>query len=283
MRTFPFGSMAMTTTLAPGFHFAPGQPIDSTAYDHWVGRWSRLFVPEVLAAAGVQVGQRVLDVSTGTGEAALGIASIIGASGLLVGADIAPAMLEGARSRLNQQAFLPVAADGQALPFVDSSFDAVVCQLGLQFFSDPGLGLIEFRRVLRQGAQAAVCVISTPDRAPVWGVLADVLGRLHPEQRSILQLSFALADSVQLEQLFRSAGFQDIRVERRSRDGIFDSFEDYWAPIAAGTGSIPQIYLSLPEPERDAVREEVRTRLTGFKAGEQLRMSVEMLIASGRA
>jgi len=44
-------------------------------------------VPSVLDAAGVDQGWRVLDVSTGTGEAALAIAPVIGASGLLVGAD----------------------------------------------------------------------------------------------------------------------------------------------------------------------------------------------------
>jgi ubiquinone/menaquinone biosynthesis C-methylase UbiE len=34
-----------------------------------------------------------------------------------------------------------VAADGQMLPFKSGIFDAVICQLGLQFFSDPARGL----------------------------------------------------------------------------------------------------------------------------------------------
>jgi len=273
----------MKATLAPGFHVAPGRAVDSAAYDRFVGRWSRLFVPAVLAAAEVQPGRRVLDVSTGTGEAALAIMPIIGSSGFLIGADIAPAMLEGARGRLNEPAFLPVAADGQALPFADASFDAVICQLGLQFFPNPGLGLMEFRRVLRNEGRVGVCVISTPDRAPMWGILADVLGRLLPDQQSIVQLSFSLADPTHLENLFTGAGFRDIRVEHQKREGVIDSFDEYWEPIAAGIGSIPQIYLRLPEPGRDAVREEVRTRLAEFQSGERLRMSVEMLIASGRA
>jgi ubiquinone/menaquinone biosynthesis C-methylase UbiE len=273
----------MRTTLAPGFHVAPGRAVDSAAYDRFVGGWSRLFVPALLAAGEVQPGRRVLDVSTGTGEAALAMMPIIGASGVLIGVDIAPAMLEVARSRLNEPAFLPVAADGKALPFADASFDAVVCQLGLQFFPNPGLGLREFRRVLRTGGRVGVCVISTPDRAPMWGILAEVLGRRLPDQRSIGQLSFSLADPTHLEDLFTGAGFRDIRVERQKREGVIDSFDEYWEPIAAGTGSIPQIYLTPPEPERDAVREEVRTRLAEFQSGERLRMSVEMLIASGRA
>src|SRR5207302_8947493 len=77
------GGTAMKTKLAPGFHVAPGRAVDSSAYDQFTGRWSRLFVPLVLAAAGVQPGGRVLDVSTGTGEAARAIMPVIGASGHL--------------------------------------------------------------------------------------------------------------------------------------------------------------------------------------------------------
>src|SRR5262245_65549607 len=197
-------------------------------------------------------------------------------------AEAAP-MLEGARERLNNPYFHPVAADGQALPFKDESFDAVVCQLGLQFFPDPARGLAEFRRVLRPGASAAVCVISTPDRAPMWGLLAEALGRRIPEQRHVINLSFALADPRRLRSLFIAAGFQDVHVEQVEREDPTDSFDEYWEPIKAGTGSIPQIYLSLGEAERSAVREEVKTQLSRLVSNGRLVMRVEMLIGRGRA
>ena len=149
----------MSCGLGPGFHAPAGKSVDSLAYERWTGRWSRMFVPMAIAAAQVASGDLVLDVSTGTGEAALVALQAIGASGLVIGVDIAPAMLTGARERLNDPSFWPVAADGQALPFKDASFDAVVCQLGLQFFPDPARGLTEFRRVLRSGASVGVCVI----------------------------------------------------------------------------------------------------------------------------
>ena len=273
----------MKTNFGAGFHVAPGRAVDTSAYDRFTGRWSRLFVPAVLGAAKVAPGQRVLDVSTGTGEAVLAALPIIGASGLVIGADIAPAMLEAARGRLNQSAFLPVATDGQNLPFGDGSFDAVLCQLGLQFFPDPALGLREFRRVLRAGCCVAVCVVSTADRAPMWGILADAVGRFLPEQRDIVHLSFSLGDPERLERLFTGAGFRDVRVEQEKREDIDESFDDYWEPIEAGIGSIPQAYLSLSEVDRRSVRDEVRARLSPFESNGRLFMSVEMLIGSGRA
>jgi ubiquinone/menaquinone biosynthesis C-methylase UbiE len=273
----------MSTNFGAGFHVAPGRAVDTSAYDRYIGRWSRLFVPAVLAAAEVALGYRVLDVSTGTGEAALMTLPIVGTSGIVIGADISPAMLEAARDRLDEPSFLQVAADGQALPFKDGSFDAVICQLGLQFFPDPALGLREFRRVLRGAGCAAVCVISTPDRAPMGGILADVLSRFLPEQRDIIHLSFALADPKRLESLLAEAGFRSISVEREKREVVYESFDDYWSPIEAGIGSIPQAYLSLSEVDRRSVRSEVRDRLSQFESNGRLLMSVELLIGRGRA
>ena len=95
-----------------GLHAAAGQPVSVGAYDRYLGRWSRLFVPSLLAAAEVSPGYRVLDVATGTGEAALMAISAVGHSGTVVATDISLAMLEAARARLSNS-LQAVAADGQ--------------------------------------------------------------------------------------------------------------------------------------------------------------------------
>src|SRR4029453_3835422 len=145
----------MSGNFGPGLHVAIGERVDRSAYDRYVGLWSRLFVPDVLAAAEVSAAHRILDVATGPGEAAAIALSKIGPSGLVVGVDISVAMLHAANSRFADQRFRPVAADGQALPFADGTFDAVICQLGLMFFPSPVRGLEEFRRVLRPHRRAA--------------------------------------------------------------------------------------------------------------------------------
>ena len=143
-----------------GLHAAAGHRVDDSAYYQYIGRWSRLFVPAVLAAAEVGGGYRVLDVATGPGEAAAIALSRVGPTGLVVGVDISPAMLDTARTRFGGQRFRAAAMDAQALAFPDATFDCVVCQLGLMFFPDPARGVAEFRRVLRPGRRAAV----TPGR-----------------------------------------------------------------------------------------------------------------------
>jgi ubiquinone/menaquinone biosynthesis C-methylase UbiE len=273
----------MSVTFGPGFHAGVGRAIDREAYDRYLGRWSRLFVSAVLAAAEVGTGHRVLDVATGPGEAASLALSKVGSSGLVVGADIALPMLDAANIRLADQRFRPVVTDGQALPFADGVFDSVICQLGLMFFSDQRRGLEEFRRVLRPRRRAAVCVISAPERAPMWSIIADTLSRYLPDQREVLHLSFALADPARLRRLLASAGFREIRIEREAREANFESFADYWAPFEDAAGSLPQAYRALPEGARCAVREEVQARLSEFESHGRLVMSIEMLIAAGVA
>jgi ubiquinone/menaquinone biosynthesis C-methylase UbiE/uncharacterized protein YbaR (Trm112 family) len=270
------------TEFAPGLHAALGKDVDTSAYDRFTGRWSRLFVPDVIAAAEMNAGSRVLDICTGTGEAAIAALPVIGPSGILVGADISPEMVTSARERVNDNRFLPVVTDGQALAFRDDCFDAVICQLGLQFFPAPALGLTEFLRVLRPGGKASACVISTPDRALLWGVLAEALGRFLPEKRGIFLASFSLSDPTRFENLFRDAGFTKVTVTRDVRGTNMGTFEEYWKAIEAGIGSIPQSYLLLSEADRRAVREEVRAKLSKFEIDGILHLSVEMLIGSGR-
>lgn len=265
-----------------GLHASAGGAVSTAAYDRYIGRWSRLFVPSLLAAAGVATGHHVLDVASGTGEAAMAALPLVGPAGMVVGTDISPAMLGAARARL-PESYRAAVTDGQMLAFRDASFDAVICQLGLMFFPDPARGLAECRRVLRRGRRAAVCVIGKRENAPMWGVLADALGRQLPDRRHTLNLSFSLSDPDRLGHMLADAGFQEVTVTSETRRGVVASFEEYWAAIEAGIGSMPLMYLGLPEPQRQAVRQEVRAGLAPFAVNGRLELSVEMLIAAGRA
>ena len=117
----------------------------------------------------------------------------------------------------------------------------------------------------------------------MWGILAETLSDYLPEHAKTLNLSFSLADAAQLELLFRAAGFSGTRVTREVRRDVIPSFDEYWAPIESGTGSLPQAYLALPEPSRRAVQAKVRELLVRFESNGRLELSVEMLIASGQA
>ena len=110
----------------------------AAAYDRMMQPWSRVYVPKLMGAVGIGLGERVLDVATGTGATALMAADRVGPRGLVVGVDISLPMLRIAQPKVASNAISWMAMDGQALALRDGSFDAVTCQLGLMFFPDPG-------------------------------------------------------------------------------------------------------------------------------------------------
>ena len=131
----------------------------AAGYDDHVGQYTGKLVPRLLEIARLRPGQTVLEVATGTGIAAFAAADVVGKSGGIVATDISPHMLDRARERLAsfQNSSFSV-EDGQALSFPDQSFDAVICNMGLMYFPDPGKGVKEFHRVLRKDGRATVSV-----------------------------------------------------------------------------------------------------------------------------
>src|SRR5258706_6418973 len=136
------------------------------AYDRLTGRWSRLYAPAVLKAVGASLGSAVLDLATGTGDAALIAGRHVQASGTVIGVDISVPMLRVANSKSLTSNVRFIAADAMMLPFRDGVFDAVICQFGLMFFPDRCAALTEIRRLLRPGGRVALTVCVPPHRAP---------------------------------------------------------------------------------------------------------------------
>lgn len=84
-------------------------------------------------------------------------------------------MIERARDRAERSAatIILVAADAQALPFRDGTFDTVVVGLGLCTIPSPRRALAELRRVLRPGGVARLLEHVRVER-PVVGWLQDL-------------------------------------------------------------------------------------------------------------
>jgi SAM-dependent methyltransferase len=265
----------------PGFHHGEVGAVDPSAYDRYLGRWSRLFVPALISAAGIERGDVVLDVATGTGEAVAEVVDVAGSDGLVLGADISIGMLETARARFRGSVPV-VATDAAALPLRGESVDAVVCQLGLMFVPDPLRALGEFKRVVRPGRRVAVTVLGTAQQVPIWGALAAALADRLPDQRVELYRSFALADPVVLGDLFASAAFDDVSVREERRMAVFETFEDYWGPIETGVGMLPHAYAALSELDRDGVRADVERRLLRHQSGDGLQLGIVVILAVGR-
>jgi SAM-dependent methyltransferase len=108
---------------------------------------------EVVRRAGLRPRERVLDVGTGTGNAA---AAAGGSCRVVIGLDAAPGMLDLARRRLPDVSFFE--ADLGQLPFPDAAFDAVVSCHALLFAEDRVAALREWRRVVHSRGRLSLSV-----------------------------------------------------------------------------------------------------------------------------
>lgn len=103
-------------------------------------------------------GDILLDVACGQGNFTLAFADRVGPEGLVIGIDIARAMLaRAARHVLRSGAanVLLVRGDALALPFAEGVFPRVACSGGLHQIPDLARALSEFRRVSVPGARLA--------------------------------------------------------------------------------------------------------------------------------
>jgi len=251
----------------------------AAGYERGFARISSHFIPFLLHAAGVAPGHRILDVATGTGLAAEAALAVVGATGHVTAIDISPQMAEQARERLKCASNATVQIeDGQAIGLPNDTFDSVICSLGLMFFSNPGRGLGEFRRVLRNGGRAAVSVNTSPERSYNTRI-HPLMARYVPSLEQDASRLFSLGDKRRLSALLADAGFGDVTIASRMHRFGVASFEEYFAHIERGWGSAGQVFVSLPEDIKRVVRDDARRDL-GDNGGP-IEIDVEFMFASG--
>ncbi len=157
----------------------------------------------LIDAAGVQPGQRVLDVGCGTGYFARLLARTVGPEGRVVGIDPSPAMIGYARRKARRASNCQFQVGTvEALEFSAEDFDVVVSSLVMHHLPEdlqvPALQAM--RRVLRPGGTLLVAEAQNPRHGLGWRLLA----RVHSYDRMARMVPH-------LEPLAVQAGFDQIR------------------------------------------------------------------------
>ena len=129
--------------------------VAATAYDRFMGRFSRPLSVGFADWIDLHEGQSALDVGCGPGALTEVLADRLGAASVTA-VDPSEPFVEAARERLPGVTVLQASAE--SLPFDDARFDRTVAQLVVHFMSDPATGVRELRRVTREGGIVAVNV-----------------------------------------------------------------------------------------------------------------------------
>lgn len=95
----------------------------------------------------------VLEIAAGTGIATQALDRALPPDVSVVATDLTAGMIELAATKGMSSRVRFEQADAMALPFVDGSFDAVLCQFGVMFFPDTEAAFRETLRVLKSGGR----------------------------------------------------------------------------------------------------------------------------------
>jgi SAM-dependent methyltransferase len=235
--------------------------------------------PEIVAAAGIQRGCRVLDVAAGTGNAAFAAAAR-GADATV--SDLCPELLDRGRAvaaaRGIEMAFRE--ANAEALPFGDGEFDAVISCIGVMFAPHHQQSADELVRVCRPGG--SIAVLSWTPR----GFIGQMFAAMRPYVAAPppgVQPAVLWGDEDHVRGLFgdRINGFETrrgaLRVDRFA-DGA--AFRDYFK---ARYGPTISAYQAIAGDDRmvAAVDDDLATLGDGQLAGGSS-MDWEYLIVTGR-
>ncbi|MDQ3632948.1 MAG: class I SAM-dependent methyltransferase [Acidobacteriota bacterium] len=137
----------------------PGQVSTSAAEiyeEFFIPALFQEWATKVADEAKISAGQNVLDVACGTGVLTREVSTKVGLEGSVVGLDINEGMLAVAEKQSPDIKWKKGAAE--SIHFEDESFDAVVSQFGLMFFTDKHLAIKEMFRVLKSGGRLAIAV-----------------------------------------------------------------------------------------------------------------------------
>lgn len=243
------------------------------------------FVPAMFAqwaaplveAVGLHTGQAVLDVACGTGILARTAADRVGPTGRVVGLDLNEGMLAVARRVRPDIDWRQ--GDAEALPFVDESFDAVVCQSAMMFFGDATHALREMGRVCKSDGLVGVQVYSSLAAQPAYGPWVEMVASYAgPEAISLLSTYWVHGDLETLKGRFELAGLEVTAIQTRLGTARWDSIDDMVRVEVESTPLIDRINSEV----YSLIREKSRGLLGRFETARGADVPIEGHIVTAR-
>ncbi|MGO4523423.1 class I SAM-dependent methyltransferase [Microvirga sp. 2MCAF35] len=236
------------------------------AYEQLMGRWSRRLARPFLEFAGLEAGERVLDVGCGTGSLTFTMSRVADV-GRIDAIDFSEVYVEAARQRNSDPRIAIAQGDVCDLAFDDGGFDRTLALLVLHFVPESEQALREMRRVTKAGGTVAAAVWDSFGGMPVQRMFWDTAAALDPSAAKIRGENYfkPLTRPGQMKELWTRVGLADVTETPLIIRMDFQAFEDFWRPIADGEGPLGQYVTRLDAERRTAFERGLRA---AYEAGE---------------
>jgi len=241
---------------------------------------------QMLDAAKITMGSRVLDVAAGAGGQSIAAARMAGPDGHVLAIDIAPAILQYAIAAASAAGLRTIAVqegDGEHLQVPEESFDAVISRVGLIYFPDQQAALAGMRNALRPGGRLSAVVYSTADRNGFFSIPVGIIRRRAelPPPAPGQPGPFSLGGPGVAEETLARAGFRDVTVEPVPSPVRLASAAECVRFERESFGALHQMLSGLPAAEREEAWTEIASALAAFEGPDGFVGPCEMLVVSG--
>jgi ubiquinone/menaquinone biosynthesis C-methylase UbiE len=230
----------------------------------------------LLAAARLAPGQRVLDLASGPGLLAHSVRDVVDGNGLAIASDISEGQLACCPDLAR------VAADGEALPFANGSFDRVLCGLGLMFFPDEQAALKEIHRVLKPDGLLALSVWGSACEVPLVDTALSCMRRLLPPPKVARPSIFRFGDADEFARRLAGAEFFAINIQPFHLTTTFDTSAAYWQGFLDLAGGAAESLSRLPVEKQQALAAAVAEDLAPHAVAGGYRLTSTVLVATAR-
>ncbi len=257
-------------------------------------KWDRFFDEQMaflnhrlVGDARLRAGLRVLDLGSGTGYPALLAAQTVGASGSVIGIDLAEQMLDAARRKMSSLKLSNMTfetGDVTTLPFEAESFDAVTTRFCLMFLPAIPKAVAEIARVLKPDTWIAAAVWSAPERNPYLKIPIDVIKQfieLPPPDPSAPGI-FRLAKPGDLAGMLQQAGFADISEQEFLGDVQFSAEEDYFSSLMDIAAPIQNLWAKLSPVQQPEARQRILQTAGRYRKGSDIALPIAVRMVAGR-
>jgi ubiquinone/menaquinone biosynthesis C-methylase UbiE len=231
--------------------------VAGAAYDRFMGRYSVRLAPVFASFAGVQPGQRVLDVGCGPGALTAELVQRLG-TGSVAAADPSPPFVTAIRERL--PGVRVEQAPAEQMPFEDGEFDTSLAQLVIAFMQDPLAGVREMARCTRPGGVVAACMWSRHDMQLLTSFW-NVAERLVDSSVSASENRLSFRTREHIEQVLGEAGLEDLQAELLTVEAGYRDFAELADTYAERVGPAGAFFAQLDGDQQAALVEGVRAEL----------------------
>jgi ubiquinone/menaquinone biosynthesis C-methylase UbiE len=171
---------------------------DKTFFNTKLTDFLTSFVPKF----GIKLGQKVLDIGSGTGILIPFLLEAVGSSGHVTAVDFAEQMVEICKTKYADRSNLTVMVQSaENLQLSDGSFDAVTCFGLFPHLENKDLALTQFNRVLKRGGKLIIA-----------HALSSQEIRSHHHNAAVVVAHDELPSLQEMCKMLRKAGFENVEI-----------------------------------------------------------------------